>query len=120
MREHKDDLAAITPWNIPNAMITRKAAPPLAAGCLIIIKTAKLTPFPELVMGELAARAGAPAGVFNVNADSKSGELRLELTESRIVRKVMFTGSTGISKMLMQQCESTVKKVLFSLAAMLP
>jgi succinate-semialdehyde dehydrogenase / glutarate-semialdehyde dehydrogenase len=120
MMERKDDLAAITPWNSPNAMIARKAAPPLAAGCPIIIKIAKLTPFPELAMGELAARAGAPAGVFNVITDSKSGRIRTELTESLIVRKVMFTGSTKIGKMLMQQCESMVKKMLFSLAAMLP
>ncbi len=113
-------VAAITPWNFPNAMITRKAAPALAAGCPIVIKPAKLTPFSALAMGELAARAGIPAGVFNVVTGSKSGEIGTEMTESPIVRKVTFTGSTGIGKMLMQQCASTVKKVSLELGGNAP
>jgi len=113
-------VAAITPWNFPNAMITRKAAPALAAGCPIVIKPAKLTPFSALAMGELATRAGIPAGVFNVVTGSKSGEIGTEMTESPIVRKVTFTGSTGIGKMLMQQCASTVKKVSLELGGNAP
>jgi succinate-semialdehyde dehydrogenase / glutarate-semialdehyde dehydrogenase len=113
-------VAAITPWNFPNAMITRKAAPALAAGCPIVIKPAKLTPFSALAMGELATRAGIPAGVFNVITGSKSGEIGTEMTESSIVRKVTFTGSTEIGKMLMRQCASTVKKVSLELGGNAP
>ncbi|MDA1310787.1 MAG: NAD-dependent succinate-semialdehyde dehydrogenase [Proteobacteria bacterium] len=113
-------VAAITPWNFPNAMITRKAAPALAAGCPIVIKPAKLTPFSALAMGELATRAGIPAGVFNVITGSKSGEIGTEMTTSPIVRKVTFTGSTKIGKMLMQQCASTVKKVSLELGGNAP
>jgi succinate-semialdehyde dehydrogenase / glutarate-semialdehyde dehydrogenase len=113
-------VAAITPWNFPNAMITRKAAPALAAGCPIVIKPAKLTPFSALAMGELATRAGIPAGIFNVITGSKSGEIGTEMTESPIVRKVTFTGSTEIGKMLMRQCASTVKKVSLELGGNAP
>ncbi len=113
-------VAAITPWNFPNAMITRKAAPALAAGCTIVVKPAKLTPFSALAMGELATRAGIPAGVFNVVTGRKSGEIGTEMTESPIVRKVTFTGSTEIGKVLMRQSASTVKKISLELGGNAP
>ncbi len=113
-------VAAITPWNFPNAMITRKAGPALAAGCPIVIKPAKLTPFSALAMGELATRAGIPAGVFNVVTGVNSAEIGHEMTTSPIVRKVTFTGSTGIGKILMQQSASTVKKISLELGGNAP
>ena len=113
-------VAAITPWNFPNAMITRKAAPALAAGCPIVIKPAKMTPFSALAMGELATRAGIPAGVFNVITGARSGEIGSEMTTSPLVRKVTFTGSTGIGKILMQQSASTVKKISLELGGNAP
>ena len=113
-------VGAITPWNFPNAMITRKAAPALAAGCTFLIKPAKLTPFSALAMGELATRAGIPAGVFNVITGAKSSEIGTEMTTSPIIRKITFTGSTGIGKLLMQQSASTVKKVSLELGGNAP
>src|SRR6266536_1610890 len=103
-------VAAITPWNFPSAMITRKAGPALAAGCTVVLKPASATPFSALALAELGERAGLPAGVFNV-VTGASGPIGLELTTNPIVRKVTFTGSTQIGKQLMQQCASTVKKV---------
>src|SRR5580765_5938905 len=102
--------AAVTPWNFPNAMITRKAGPALAAGCTMVIKPASYTPYSALALCELAERAGIPKGVINVITGS-SGPIGAELTSNPIVRKFTFTGSTEIGKQLMAQCAGTVKKV---------
>lgn len=112
-------VAAITPWNFPAAMITRKAAPALAAGCPIVIKPAPETPFSALAMAELANRAGVPAGIINVvTGDAK--EIGGELTSNPIVRKLTFTGSTAVGKILMKQCADTVKKVSMELGGNAP
>ncbi|HEY4123714.1 MAG TPA: NAD-dependent succinate-semialdehyde dehydrogenase [Rhizomicrobium sp.] len=113
-------VAAITPWNFPNAMITRKCAPALAAGCTFIIKPAGETPLSALALAELAHRAGIPKGVFNVVTTSKSSEVGLELTQNPKVAKFSFTGSTEIGKLLMKQCASTVKKVSLELGGNAP
>jgi succinate-semialdehyde dehydrogenase / glutarate-semialdehyde dehydrogenase len=112
-------VAAITPWNFPSAMITRKAGPALAAGCTVVLKPASATPFSALALAELGERAGLPAGVFNV-VTGAAGPIGLELTTNPIVRKVTFTGSTEIGKQLMQQCASTVKKVSLELGGNAP
>lgn len=112
-------VAAITPWNFPNAMIARKAAPALAAGCSIVIKPASETPLSAFAMAELASRAGVPAGVLNVVAGS-SGPIGGELTSNPIVRKLTFTGSTPIGKMLEQQCAATMKKTSMELGGNAP
>jgi len=114
--------AAITPWNFPLAMITRKAAPALAAGCTIVIKPAEQTPLTALALAELAGRAGVPPGVLNVlTADSRQsvavGEV---LTTDPRVRHVSFTGSTEVGRILMRQCSSTVKKVALELGGHAP
>jgi len=113
-------VAAITPWNFPNAMITRKAAPALAAGCPIVIKPASETPLSALALAELAHQAGIPAGVFNVVTTTHSRDVGKEMTESPLVRKFSFTGSTGVGKILIQQCASTVKKVSMELGGNAP
>ena len=113
-------VAAITPWNFPNAMITRKAAPALAAGCPIVIKPASETPLSALALCELADQAGIPAGVFNVITTTRSREVGLELTENPLVRKFSFTGSTEVGKILIRQCASTVKKVSMELGGNAP
>ena len=112
-------VAAITPWNFPNAMITRKCAPALAAGCPVVIKPATLTPFSALALAVLAERAGLPKGVFNVVTGSAK-EIGGEMTSSPIVRKLSFTGSTEIGKLLMAQCAGTVKKVSLELGGNAP
>ncbi|MGH6946091.1 MAG: NADP-dependent succinate-semialdehyde dehydrogenase [Kiloniellales bacterium] len=112
-------VASITPWNFPNAMITRKAGPALAAGCPIVIKPATQTPFSALAMAELAERAGVPAGVFNVVTGSASA-IGGEMTSNPIVRKLSFTGSTEVGKLLMEQCAGTVKKVSLELGGNAP
>lgn len=112
-------VAAITPWNFPNAMIARKAAPALAAGCSIVIKPATETPLSALAMAELAARAGVPAGVINVVAGSSS-EIGGELTANPTVRKLTFTGSTPVGKMLVEQCAATLKKTSMELGGNAP
>ncbi len=112
-------VAAITPWNFPNAMITRKCAPALAVGCPVVIKPASATPFSALALAELAERAGFPKGVVNVvtgSADAIGGEM----TSNSIVRKLSFTGSTATGKMLMRQCADTVKKVSLELGGNAP
>ncbi len=111
--------AAITPWNFPAAMITRKAGPALAAGCAMVVKPASQTPLSALALAELAARAGVPAGVFSV-VTGKASEIGTEMTTSEIVRKVTFTGSTEIGKKLMEQSASTVKKVSLELGGNAP
>ena len=111
--------AAITPWNFPAAMITRKVAPALAAGCPIVVKPATATPFSALALAELAERAGFPKGVLNVitgGAQAIGGEL----TGNPTVRKLSFTGSTEIGKVLMAQCAGTVKKVSLELGGNAP
>ncbi len=113
-------VAAITPWNFPNAMITRKAAPALAAGCPIVIKPASETPLSALALAELAAQAGIPAGVFNVITTKNSRAVGVELTENPLVRKFSFTGSTEVGKILIRQCASTVKKVSMELGGNAP
>ena len=111
--------AAITPWNFPTAMIARKVAPALAAGCTMVIKPSELTPYSALAMCVLAERAGVPAGVVSiVTGDSKP--IGGELTSNPIVRKLSFTGSTAVGKLLMAQCSSTVKKVSLELGGNAP
>jgi len=112
-------VAAITPWNFPAAMITRKCAPALAAGCPVVIRPASQTPFSALALAELADRAGIPRGVVNV-ITGPSGEMGAELTGNPIVRKLSFTGSTEIGKLLMTQCAGTVKKVSLELGGNAP
>lgn len=111
--------AAVTPWNFPNAMITRKAGPALAAGCSIVIKPASQTPLSALAMAELAHRAGVPAGVFNVLTGS-AAEIGAELTSNPTVRKFTFTGSTEIGRQLAAACAPTVKKVSLELGGNAP
>ncbi|MGE5526127.1 MAG: NADP-dependent succinate-semialdehyde dehydrogenase [Rhodospirillaceae bacterium] len=111
--------AAVTPWNFPNAMITRKAGPALAAGCTMVIKPASQTPYSALALCELAERAGIPKGVISVVTGS-AGPIGKELTTNPIVRKFTFTGSTEIGKLLMEQCASTVKKVSLELGGNAP
>ncbi|GFO56180.1 glutarate-semialdehyde dehydrogenase DavD [Geomonas sp. Red276] len=111
--------AAITPWNFPSAMITRKAGPALAAGCTMVVKPATATPYSALALAELARRAGVPDGVFSVVTGS-SGPIGGELTGNPLVRKLTFTGSTEIGKKLMAQCAGTVKKVSLELGGNAP
>jgi succinate-semialdehyde dehydrogenase / glutarate-semialdehyde dehydrogenase len=111
--------AAITPWNFPAAMITRKLGPALASGCTFVSKPAPQTPFSALALAELASRAGVPAGVFNVvtgDAEAIGGEL----TSNPLVRKLSFTGSTAVGKKLLAQCAGTVKKVSMELGGNAP
>ena len=112
-------VAAITPWNFPNAMIARKAAPALAAGCTIVIKPATETPLSAFAMAELAERAGIPAGVINVVAGSSSA-IGGEMTTNPLVRKLTFTGSTPVGKMLEAQCAETMKKTSMELGGNAP
>lgn len=112
-------VAAITPWNFPNAMITRKAAPALAAGCPIVLKPASQTPFSALALAELGERAGLPTGIFSIVTGS-AREIGGEMTGNPIVRKVTFTGSTEVGKLLMQQSAETVKKVSMELGGNAP
>ena len=111
--------AAITPWNFPSAMITRKAGPALAAGCTMVLKPASQTPFSALALAELAHRAGIPAGVFNVVTGSAS-EVGSELTSNPTVRKLSFTGSTDIGRQLMAECAADIKKVSLELGGNAP
>jgi len=111
--------AAITPWNFPSAMITRKAGPALAAGCTMVVKPASQTPFSALALAELAERAGAPKGVFSV-VSGAAAAVGGEMTANPIVRKLTFTGSTEIGKQLMMQCAATVKKTSMELGGNAP
>ena len=111
--------AAITPWNFPAAMITRKAGPALAAGCTMVLKPASQTPFSALALCELAERAGVPKGVFSCVTGS-AGEIGGEMTSNPIVRKLSFTGSTEIGKLLLEQCARTVKKTSMELGGNAP
>ncbi|MET4701092.1 succinate-semialdehyde dehydrogenase/glutarate-semialdehyde dehydrogenase [Constrictibacter sp. MBR-5] len=119
LREPIGVVCAITPWNFPNAMITRKAGPALAAGCPIVLKPATATPYSALALAELAERAGVPKGIFNVVTGS-AGAIGGEMTGNPIVRKLTFTGSTEIGKKLMEQCAQTIKKVSLELGGNAP
>ena len=110
---------AITPWNFPSAMITRKAGPALAAGCPMVVRPADLTPFSALALAELAHRAGVPAGVFQV-ITGRSTLIGAEFTENPVVRKLSFTGSTEVGRKLIEQCAPTVKKVSMELGGNAP
>jgi succinate-semialdehyde dehydrogenase/glutarate-semialdehyde dehydrogenase len=114
--------AAITPWNFPLAMITRKVAPALAAGCTVIIKPAELTPLSALAAGELAMRAGIPAGVLNIITADEAGSIAIgkTLCESEVVRHISFTGSTEVGRILMAQSAPTVKKMSLELGGNAP
>ena len=113
-------VAAITPWNFPNAMITRKCGPALAAGCPIVIKPPAETPLSALALAVLAERAGLPKGIFNIVTTKHSSRVGQEMTGNAIVRKFSFTGSTEIGKLLMRQCAATVKKVSLELGGNAP
>jgi len=120
LRQPVGVVAAITPWNFPLAMITRKAGPALAAGCTIVIKPASQTPYSALAAAALAARAGVPAGVLNVVTGVDAAAIGGELTAHPLVRKVTFTGSTAVGKKLMAQCAGTVKKLTMELGGNAP
>jgi succinate-semialdehyde dehydrogenase/glutarate-semialdehyde dehydrogenase len=110
---------AITPWNFPSAMITRKVGPALAAGCTMVVKPATATPYSALALAVLAERAGVPKGVFSV-VTGPSGPVGGEMTSNKIVRKLTFTGSTAVGKVLMAQCADTVKKISLELGGNAP
>ena len=120
LRQPVGVVAAITPWNFPIAMITRKAGPALAAGCTFVVKPAHETPLSALALAVLAERAGIPAGVFNVIPSTHASEVGTVLTGSPLVRKFSFTGSTAVGKLLMAQCASTVKRVSLELGGNAP
>ncbi|MCI0510622.1 succinate-semialdehyde dehydrogenase/glutarate-semialdehyde dehydrogenase [Chromohalobacter marismortui] len=120
MREPIGVVAAITPWNFPLAMITRKCAPALAAGCPVVIKPAEATPLTALALAKLAEDAGLPAGVINVLTAEKPAEIGHVLTTDPRVRKVSFTGSTPVGKRLLAQCAETVKKASLELGGNAP
>lgn len=111
--------AAITPWNFPHSMISRKAGPALAAGCPMVVKPAMETPFSALAMAELARQAGIPAGIYSV-ITGKSSAIGGEMTSNPVVKKLSFTGSTGVGKLLIRQCADTVKKVSMELGGNAP
>ena len=113
-------VAAITPWNFPNAMITRKVGPALAAGCTVVLKPASETPLSALALAVLGERAGIPAGVLNIVPGNNSRAIGGELTSNPDVQKLSFTGSTGIGKLLMAQCAETIKKVSLELGGNAP
>ncbi|WP_026182551.1 NAD-dependent succinate-semialdehyde dehydrogenase [Leeia oryzae] len=113
-------VAAITPWNFPNAMITRKVGPALAAGCTVVVKPATETPLSALALAVLAEKAGIPKGVINIVPGKRSGEIGGELTANPIVKKLSFTGSTRIGKLLMAQCADTIKKLSLELGGNAP
>jgi succinate-semialdehyde dehydrogenase/glutarate-semialdehyde dehydrogenase len=119
LRQPVGVVAAITPWNFPSAMITRKAGPALAAGCTLVCKPATQTPYSALALAELAQRAGVPNGVFNVITGS-SASIGGEMTSNPAVRKLTFTGSTEVGKKLMAQCAGTIKKLSLELGGNAP
>lgn len=119
LREPVGVSAIITPWNFPNAMITRKVAPALAAGCTVVIKPSEFTPFSALALGVLAERAGIPAGVINIVTGLPT-EIGAELTANETVRKLSFTGSTRVGALLMQQCAPSIKRLSLELGGNAP
>jgi succinate-semialdehyde dehydrogenase/glutarate-semialdehyde dehydrogenase len=120
LRQPVGVVAAITPWNFPLAMITRKAAPALAAGCTMVVKPAAQTPYSALAAAALAARAGVPPGVLNIVTGTDAAAIGAEMTSNPTVRKVTFTGSTAVGKKLMAQCAGTVKKITMELGGNAP
>ena len=112
--------AAITPWNFPAAMITRKAGPALAAGCSMVVKPASQTPLTALALAELARRAGVPAGVFNVLTGNDTRDIGNQLTSHPLVRKITFTGSTEVGRLLLAQAAGTIKKCSMELGGNAP
>ncbi|MEO1578731.1 MAG: NAD-dependent succinate-semialdehyde dehydrogenase [Pseudomonadota bacterium] len=112
--------AAITPWNFPNAMITRKVAPALAAGCAMIVKPSELTPLSALALGELATRAGLPEGIFSILPTMDAPAMGAEFCENHTVRKLTFTGSTEVGRILLRQAADQVKKVSMELGGNAP
>ncbi|MBO0734940.1 MAG: NAD-dependent succinate-semialdehyde dehydrogenase, partial [Methylocapsa sp.] len=112
--------AAITPWNFPNAMVTRKIAPALAAGCTCVIKPAAETPLSALALGALAGEAGFPDGVLNIVPSTRAEEVGLVLTTHPLVRKVSFTGSTEVGRIIMRQSAGTIKKLSLELGGNAP
>jgi succinate-semialdehyde dehydrogenase/glutarate-semialdehyde dehydrogenase len=119
LRQPVGVVAAITPWNFPSAMITRKAGPALAAGCTFVCKPATQTPYSALALAELADRAGIPKGVFNI-VTGKAREIGGEMTGNPLVRKLTFTGSTEVGKKLMAQCAGTMKRISMELGGNAP
>lgn len=119
MKEPIGVSAAITPWNFPAAMITRKCAPALAAGCPVVVKPSDLTPYSALALAKLAEEAGFPAGVFNIVTGMPTA-IGGTLTASPVVRKLSFTGSTRVGALLMRQCADTIKRVSFELGGNAP
>ncbi len=119
LRQPVGVVAAITPWNFPSAMITRKAGPALAAGCTMVLKPATQTPYSALALAELSDRAGVPQGVFNVITGSAAA-IGGEMTANPTVRKLTFTGSTEVGKKLMAQCAGTIKKLSLELGGNAP
>lgn len=119
MKEPVGVCAIVTPWNFPNAMITRKVAPALAAGCTVVVKPSDFTPYSALALAVLAERAGIPAGVINV-VTGKPEAIGGVLTASPVVRKLSFTGSTRVGSLLMQQCAGTVKRLSLELGGNAP
>jgi succinate-semialdehyde dehydrogenase/glutarate-semialdehyde dehydrogenase len=113
-------IAAVTPWNFPTAMITRKVSPALAAGCTAVVRPSRETPLSALALAYLAERAGIPAGVFNLITSARSADVGTELATNPTVRKLSFTGSTEVGKLLMQQTAGTVKKVSMELGGNAP
>ncbi|MBV8805137.1 MAG: NADP-dependent succinate-semialdehyde dehydrogenase [Sinobacteraceae bacterium] len=120
LRQPVGVVAAITPWNFPAAMITRKAGPALAAGCTFVCKPASQTPYSALAMAELGRRAGIPAGVLNVVTGRQASAIGEEMTSNPLVRKITFTGSTAIGKKLMVQSAGTLKKLSLELGGNAP
>jgi succinate-semialdehyde dehydrogenase / glutarate-semialdehyde dehydrogenase len=120
LRQPLGVVAAITPWNFPAAMITRKAGPALAAGCTFVCKPASQTPYSALAMAELGRRAGIPAGVLNVVTGRQASAIGEEMTSNPLVRKITFTGSTAIGKKLMAQSSGTLKKLSLELGGNAP
>jgi succinate-semialdehyde dehydrogenase/glutarate-semialdehyde dehydrogenase len=119
MKEPVGVCAAITPWNFPAAMITRKCAPALAAGCTVVVKPSELTPFSALALARLAERAGLPAGTLNV-VTGRPEAIGAELTANPAVRKLSFTGSTRVGALLMRQCADTIKRLSLELGGNAP
>jgi succinate-semialdehyde dehydrogenase/glutarate-semialdehyde dehydrogenase len=119
-REPVGVVATITPWNFPTAMIARKVAAALAAGCTVVSKPAEASPLSALALAELAARAGIPAGVFNVVTTARAASVGDELCANPLVRKLSFTGSTAVGKLLMKQCAATLKRLSLELGGNAP
>jgi succinate-semialdehyde dehydrogenase/glutarate-semialdehyde dehydrogenase len=120
LRQPVGVVAAITPWNFPMAMITRKCAPALAAGCTFVVKPAIQTPYSALALAALGERAGLPPGVFNIVTGDDAAAIGAEMTGNRLVRKLSFTGSTAVGKQLMAQCAGQVKKISLELGGNAP